>query len=898
MSRQPKTAIRRPLTERREPYLRVFLLSFFMMMLLVLPVMIYTGGYFVYYGDFNSQQLPFYYLAHDAVQNGNFGWNWQTDLGANFIGSYSFYLLGSPFFWLTVPFPQEWVLYLIPFLLALKHAVAALTAYAYIRRFVRSRQASTIGALLYAFSGFQLYNVFFNHFQDVTAFFPLLLLAMEQRVNENRRGVFGLTVALLGLINYYFFSCEAVFAVIYFIIRCTSKDFHADVRKFFGIAVEAVFGTMIACVILLPAALAVLDNYRVHKHLIGMDMVAYTDRTRVWRIIQSFFMIPDVPARPNLFRSDYGKWSSIAGYLPMFSMAGVIAFMSQKRKHWATKLVAVCMVCALVPILNSMFYTFNSSYYARWFYMPVLIMALMTAYAIDNPQIRWKGGIVTCIIVNVGFILISLLPRKENDEIKWFDFAAYPLFFWVTAVLTLLMLYFVILVAVSRGKSRKVYKLAIWATVFSCLCTGFCMMYFGIGLGADPTSYLNASYRAKDQISLDMPENQFARVDISKDHDNYPMFWGYSNMRCFHSIVPPSVMDFYDAVGVQRDVASRAETTEFPLRELFSVKYYIEKISGSDAEKEHDLTEDMPMFTLLKQEAGYRIYENEAYIPMGIAYDTYIDRAEFDKMTNLAKEKTMVKALVLSEEQRDAYSSILEPITGEEKYAMSDEEFIDYCKERAAETCESFRYDSKGFDAVINLEKPEMVFFSVPYEKGWSAKVNGRDVQVERVNVGFMAVRCEKGENSITFTYETPGLRVGMIVMLCGAAGLVLYLILMAILDKDTVPKYPKQKHYYDYNGLTVFTDHERYLNFAAYKQQASPRRRRRPAEEGERPRRQHPAEEPEYAPETAPPAPDDPAADDADFAEPADAEYPPEPDYPDPFAEPASGGEEEHYDN
>ena len=163
-----KQSTRRPYAERREPYLLVFLVSFAILMIVILPVMIFTGGYFIYYGDFNSQQLPFYYLAHDAVQNGAFGWNWMTDLGANFIGSYSFYLLGSPFFWLTVPFPQEWVLYMIPYLLGLKHAVAALTAYAYIRRFVRSKPASFIGALLYAFSGFQLYNIFFNHWSSAS----------------------------------------------------------------------------------------------------------------------------------------------------------------------------------------------------------------------------------------------------------------------------------------------------------------------------------------------------------------------------------------------------------------------------------------------------------------------------------------------------------------------------------------------------------------------------------------------------------------------------------------------------------------------------------------------------------------------------------------------------------
>ncbi len=829
MSKRPKNAIRRPLGERRESYLRLFIVSFILMMLLMAPIMVYTGGYFVYYGDFNSQQLPFYYLAHDAVQNGGFGWNWQTDLGANFIGSYSFYLLGSPFFWLTVPFPQEWVLYMIPYLLALKHAVATVTAYAYIRRFVRSREAATIGALLYAFSGFQMYNVFFNHFQDVTAFFPLLLLAMEQRVNENRRGVFALSVALMGLINYYFFACSAVFAVIYFIIRCTSKDFHANVRVFFAIALEAIFGTMIACILILPAALAVIDNYRVHNRMYGMDMVAYSDRTRVWRIIQSFFMIPDVPARPNLFRSDYGKWSSIAGYLPMFSMAGVIAFMSQKRKHWATKLMAVCMVCAFIPILNSMFYTFNSSYYARWFYMPVLIMALMTAYALDNPQIRWKGGIITCVLVNLGFLLISFLPRKEDDEVKWFNFAKNPGYFIVTIVLTFLMLYFTILVAAARGKKKKVYELATWTTVLSCLCTGGCMMYYGIGFGVEPRSYLNQSYKSKDEVQLDMPADQFARIDISENIDNYPMFWGYSNMRCFHSIVPPSLMEFYDKVGIKRDVASRAETKYYPLRELFSVKYYVELITGNDADEQHDTVEDMPMFKFLKKNGSYRIYENEAYIPMGIAYDSYIDESEFLEMGDLAKQKIMLKALVLNEEQKKTYGDVLTEISDEQKNAMSDAAILEYCKERAAETCESFRYDTNGFDAVIELEKPEMVFFSVPYEKGWTAQVNGKDAVVERVNVGFMAVRCEAGENTITFTYETPGLRVGIIVMLCGAAGLVMYLILMAILEKGNVPRYPKQRHSYDYNGLELFTEHQHYLNHAAWKQKKSAAQKTKP---------------------------------------------------------------------
>ena len=307
-------------------------------------------------------------------------------------------------------------------LLCLKHSVAAVTAYAYIRRFVRNKNAALIGGLIYSFSGFQAYNLFFNHFQDVTAFFPLLLIALEERVNNNRRGVFALSVAFMAMLNYFFFTGQVVFVVLYFLVRLTCDDFKINKRKFFSIAFEAIIGVMLAAVILMPSAFAILGNYRIEERLYGTSLIAYNDKTIIWRIIQSFFMIPDVPARPNLFSSESAKWSSIAGYLPLFSMAGVIAFIQHKRKHWASKLIIICAIMAVVPVLNSSFYMFNSSYYARWYYMPILIMAMVTAYSLDNREISFKKGIATCAIMLSAFGLISLLPQQIDEKLSGYPF--------------------------------------------------------------------------------------------------------------------------------------------------------------------------------------------------------------------------------------------------------------------------------------------------------------------------------------------------------------------------------------------------------------------------------------------------------------------------------------------
>ncbi|MFQ9847925.1 MAG: hypothetical protein ACLRXC_14085, partial [[Clostridium] leptum] len=72
-------------------YFLVFGLGLLTSFLFFLPFLIMDKGLFVYYGDFNVQQIPFYQMCHDAVRSGNLFWSWTTDLGANFIGSYAFY---------------------------------------------------------------------------------------------------------------------------------------------------------------------------------------------------------------------------------------------------------------------------------------------------------------------------------------------------------------------------------------------------------------------------------------------------------------------------------------------------------------------------------------------------------------------------------------------------------------------------------------------------------------------------------------------------------------------------------------------------------------------------------------------------------------------------------------
>lgn len=785
--------LKSPDSKPKEKYLLLFAVAFIGMMISFIPSMIVNKGIFLYYGDFNSQQMMFYQHCHDAVRSGNMGWDWGTDLGSSFIGSYAFYLLGSPFFWLTTLFPSGAVPYLIPWLLALKTAIAAITAYAYIRFFVDNTSACFIGGLLYAFSGFQTYNVFFNHFHDATAFFPLMLLGFELLVQKNKKGPFAVAVAICATISYFFFACDVVFIVIYFFLRCLDKDFDIDMKKFGLLILEAVIGVMISAVIFLPSALSVMGNYRVNERLYGLDLVIYSENVRIPRIIQSFFMLSDMPARINILNSDKARWASMAGYLPMFSMAGVIAFMRTRKKgkdSWLSKAIIVFGIMACVPILNSTFVLFNASYYARWYYMPILLMCLMTAKVIAENKDDLKKGFVPVCVVCAIFIGIGLLPTNENGVVSYGKVPEYIELYYIQAIVTIVMTVMLgVLIYVVAEKKVDYMKVASAMTAAAVVICMTSSIVYGVTQGTDNTDYINRAINGGDNINMDKLESQsenynagnnFYRIDTSENVDNWCMFWNLSSMRCFHSVVSTSIMDFYGSIGQTRDVASRMETKVYPLRSLFSVKYYFNELTENERKGISEVSTPETLtnlygFEYVDTQNGFNVYENKYYIPMGFTFDYYCLDADIQKASEVDKTSMLMKALVLEPEQAAKYSDILSYYSFKGTDYSTDQ-YYQNCLDRRANSCSSFSYDSYGFNAKIDLDRDNLVFFSVPYDDGWSAKVNGQDVDIEKVDYGFMAVLCPAGSNDIQFTYETKGLFWGKVITAVGFGSLIVYL--------------------------------------------------------------------------------------------------------------------------
>ena len=736
-----------------------------------LPFYILDGGFFHYAGDFNSQQISFYRYMNGFVKGAGYPdstfagaprntFSWATDLGSGVINAYSFYLYGSPFFWLSVLLPQSWLPYMMVPLLVLKFGVAGGGAYLYLRRYVKNANYAVLGACLYALSGFAVYNVFFNHFVDVVALFPYLLWALDEAIYEDRHGLFAFWVAVNLLNNYFFFVGQVIFLCIYFVCKLTAKDFRLTGRKFGHLLWESVLGVAMGCLLLFPAVLSLLQNPRTIDLSSGWGFLTYAKVQQYLAILLSWILPPDSPYLTSVWSEGVIKWTSMTAYLPLCSLAGAMAYWRSRKADSKKRIVAVCAVCALVPVLNSAFYALNSSYYARWYYMPTLILAAMTVNALEDPDIDLDAPARGIGWIMLATLVFAVVPVRDDTTETWsFGVLKNPGQFFVVLGFGLLgLMLYRVLCSKWRQNSRFAQRMTAAVLVFAC---AFTMVHIGIGKFGQWHTDSDLVEQDTNALLLknDLPEGDY-RIDTYKIHDNIGMWLDKSCLQYFGSTAAPSILSFYPGLGVKRDVRSEPEITNYALRGLLSVEYLI-----TTPEKRESFEDEADAgWTYLADVDGYTLYHNDNYVPMGFTYDYYVTEATYETSIKTLRSNLLMRALVLTDEDVAQYGKYLTELSEDMLNDLHYDSYTQDCADRRAHSCSVFQMNNAGFHAEITLDKPNLVFFSVPYDDGFTAYVNGEKTDILRVDEGLMAVLCQPGASSIDFVYQAAGLSASRVV--------------------------------------------------------------------------------------------------------------------------------------
>lgn len=749
---------------------------------IVIAFFVFTGkGSFSMLFDYAAEEIPFNIFMNQSVKDGAFLWNWGIDLGGNFIEAFSFYNLGSPFFWLLLPFGSKNIPYLMPWVIVLKFAMAGALSALYFTRHLERKWVILSASVLYAFSGFQLTSLVFYHFQDAVAFFPLLPYSMERLIEEEKRGWFAAACFLNIIINYVFFFQAVIFLFIYFIVRYVASGFFGNnnlmdsvkikqqsrkkfiFNSFLSCLVEGTIGVLLSGLLLVPVIEGTLNNPRIGRHLPVKSWLLIT-LTDALRFVKAVLL----PAEPMNFSFSVTKrdWYTNAAYLPLTGCVFVLAYL-RKEKGWLKNILIVCLVMAIVPVLSHSFAFLNIEDYKRWYYIMCLYFALATGKVLERPEeYDVISSIKLCVGLIFAFIVCTHYEGVFNSYKRYWAsifFAVFSLIcsgwlynciksqrdFYIKRFLTSLSIISIILMGVSiYDYQRKIDN------------TKIDFKKFNSSVSQSVFSYLNSFSHLENKL----PYRYHFDEGIRYTYYNLGMVNSVPCINSFLSTVDNSVREFYYNLGVGRHNMTKQGPPG--TNELLGARYVLSL---------KQIPKNIPIKSY-KNENGQVIYmsENPRYLPVGFTYDKFIKKSEFMKLPKNIRSLAMLQYLVVPDEKILNVKKVL-------KYSKPDRSLLKpqnldkFVKIHRSEIIRDFTTTNNSFSGKFIVNKNKYAFFSIPFSKYWHASTNGKSVDILNVN-GLMAIPVVKGINNIKFQYEYLPIKWGGYSSIVGCILLFVYL--------------------------------------------------------------------------------------------------------------------------
>lgn len=91
---------------------------------------------------------------------------------------------------------------------------------------------------------------------------------------------------------------------------------------------------------------------------------------------------------------------------------------------------------------------------------------------------------------------------------------------------------------------------------------------------------------------------------------------------------------------------------------------------------------------------------------------------------------------------------------------------------------ENIEINSNTITGNISLDKDKLLVLSIPYQKGWTAYVDGKETDIKKANLMYSGLFLEPGDHDIRLEFRRPGITASLCL---SAAGIVIFIIALII---------------------------------------------------------------------------------------------------------------------
>lgn len=385
--------------------------GFYMMMLVQNDMSLAYGG------DYSAQYIPMGYhiwnYYHEWFSTGHFILFDETlFLGANSFGSNAYYGLFSPFNIIIVLFPRTLVPQAVAIASIIKLACAGLFFSFYmVRAFKVKAKVGRLCGIAYAFAGWGAFYLWYNNYQDILVFLPLVLLGIECTIQEEKPWILCLGVFFIAICNYVlmvpYIICAFFYAMFRFFQQIRTKTIKDNLRILgFGV-IGFAGGLLMSLFIFMPAFMATMSSPKLDVQSYGQTLKDYLAA----RDFKNFFKL--------LF-----SWKEAAdqhGYIiPMRVYYPILEFFFPAT------------TCRSLPTLEIKGWDFDDIAVSLWCYIP-FIMFLVPALIQSGRERKWSHYIGFALLTLTLFtpFMYYLTMGFSNGYARWTLFIASSLIAYV-----------------------------------------------------------------------------------------------------------------------------------------------------------------------------------------------------------------------------------------------------------------------------------------------------------------------------------------------------------------------------------------------------------------------------------------------------------------------------------
>ncbi len=740
------------------------------------------------YKDIGSDSIngwyPEFYHVSDYLKNlgGIPRWTFYQGMGQNFTGE----LKGDPFTLLLYFANPDNIAFLVGFIEVLKFLTAGIFFYLFLRELTITPYSAIIGSMCFAFSGFIVLGSCW-YWQSEEVYQIAILLFSVEKLLHKKWYYFPFAIALIGVVNAFNLFQYSIVAGVYVFVRLYNQyGWNKKMLTIYGQLIGlGAFGVGISAFILLNKVQLMLDSPRVS------GTASYFAQLMSTPIFQFDNLLSNVTKIGRLFSNDMlGTGNYFAGaenYLeaPLF-YAGLVSlllftqlfpFLSKKKKWVFGIVLGLALLPFIFPFFRYACWLFAGNYYrvlSFFFALLLLMYSILSLNYIDTiRKVNYK------VLIGTFLILIFLLffpniagithPYQANapifqSNIQSFCFAFLIIYAILIGLLPL------------KNVARFVKPILV---VFLFVELGF-MANITVnkrdivkyGEMKSKVSYNDYSVDAVKYLhSLDtsfyrIQKTYGSSLAIHKSLKD-PMVQRYYGTTAYGQFNQANYVRFLLAANVippDNEYATRwleGLTVERPLLQVFGNVHY-------NLSKQIFPPQMLFLNDSINKIGDVYIYKNKFSLPFGYTYSHYMTRSTFDSLS--FKDIALLESAVVDDTDIAKYATLQILSTPQSQNDYGFEQLAADVNSLKQESLQVSYFSQNNIKGTIVLNQEKLLFFTIPFDKGWKAFDNGQPISIEQVNIGFSGLLLQAGAHEIELQFESaiyyPSMIISLIALL------------------------------------------------------------------------------------------------------------------------------------